>query len=177
MTEQNVPVPEDTENPVPASEIPEARDLPAEEISGSAPGGSPAVTVLAGLAGCIVGMILCAAGGGMTSTPGMFLFLLIPLAIGLANLLFRGSRGAAGLAVTAVFTALGVWFVPALTAAAAAVRKQGLTVFSVPLVALSRAGTANYFTDFAFDTPHVFPVLFAVIGVLTAWELYRRKKN
>jgi len=51
------------------------------------------------------------------------------------------------------------------------------SVFSVPLVALSRAGTANYFTDFAFDTPHVFPVLFAVIGVLTAWELYRRKKN
>ena len=177
MTEQNVPAPEKTEEQLPEPTIPPEQEFSSEEPPGEVSGGSPIVSVLAGLVGCAVGTILCAAGGGMTSTPGMFLFLLIPLAIGLANLLFRGSRGAAGLAVTAVFTALGVWFVPALTAAAAAVRKQGLTVFSVPLVALSRAGTANYFTDFAFDTPHVFPVLFAVSGVLTAWELYRRKKN
>ena len=177
MTEQNVPSPEIPENPLPESEFPEASEFPAEEPSGAASGGSPAVSVLAGLVGCIVGTILCAAGGGMTSTPGMFLFLLIPLAIGAANLLFRGSRGAAGLAITAVFTALGTWLVPSLTAAAATVRNQGLSVFSIPLVALSKAGIANYFTDFALDTSHIFPVLFAVIGVLIVWELYKRKKN
>ncbi len=139
--------------------------------------GSVAASLLAGIVGCIVGMILCALGGGMTSTPGMFLFLLIPLLIGGANLLFRGIRRIPGLVITIVFSALGVWLVPSLTAAAMAARKQGLSILSVPLIALSRIGTANYFTNLAFDTAHVFPVLFAAIGILIAWEVYRLKKN
>ncbi|MBR4742895.1 MAG: hypothetical protein IK082_01745 [Oscillospiraceae bacterium] len=192
-----LPVPEIPESPLPEPEVPAAEDfseavpeklpeeasvetresVPEEAIPDTPSGGSAAVSLLAGLVGCAVGTLLCAAGGGMTSTLGRFLFLLIPLAVGAADLLFRGDRGVPGLVITAVFTALGVFLVPSLTAAAVTAKTQGLSVFSVPLIALSRIGTANWFTDFAFDTAHVFPVVFAVIGVLIAWELYRLKKN
>ena len=175
--------PQPAEEAVPAIPDREAPDEKVPEIGspeerGTEPGdGSAAVSVLAGLVGCIAGTLLCAAGGGMASTPGRFLFLLIPLAIGAANLLFRGSRKIPALVITAVFSLLGVFLVPSLTAAAAAAGKQGLSLLSVPLIALSRIGTANYFTDLALDSAHVFPVVFAVIGVLIAWEAYRLRKN
>ena len=195
MTEY--PAPEIPESPLPEPEAPAAEDfsaavpeeipvedvteasepVQAEEAPDTPSGGSAAVSLLAGLAGCIVGTLLCAAGGGMTSTLGRFLFLLIPLAIGAADLLFRGNRGVPALVITAVFTALGVFLVPSLTAAAVTAGTQGLSILSVPLIAFSRIGIANYFTEFALDTAHVFPVVFAVIGVLIAWELYRLKKN
>ena len=191
------PAPEIPESPLPETEAPAAEvfsaavleEIPEEDITEASEsvqpeeasdmpsGGSAAVSLLAGLVGCIVGTLLCAAGGGRTSTLGMFLFVLIPMAIGAANLLFRGNRGVPALVITAVFTALGVFLVPSLTAAAVTARTQGLSVFSVPLIALSRIGTANYFTEFALDTAHVFPVVFAVIGVLIVWELYKLKKN
>ena len=152
-------------------------DLSDEGLTGASSDGSAAVSLLAGLIGCIAGMILCALGGGMTSTLGRFLFLLIPLAIGAANLLFRGSRRVPALVITAAFAALGTCLVPSFTAAAETAGNQGLSVLSVPLIALSKVPTANYFTGFALDTAHVFPVLFAAIGVLIAWEMYKKKTD
>lgn len=152
--------------------LPEEDDLPETPSDGTT-----AFSLLAGVVGCFVGTILCAAGGGMTSTLGMLLFLLIPLAIGAANLLFKGSRRIPGLVITALFTALGVWIVPSFTAAAADIKAQRLSFFSLPLIAVTKIGKASYFTDFAFDTAHVFPFLFAVVGVLIVWELYKMKKN
>ena len=178
LAEPEAPAAEDLSAAIPEEDITESPEpVQAEEASDMPSGGSAAVSLLAGLAGGVVGTFLCAAGGGMTSTLGRFLFLLIPLAIGAADLLFRGNRGVPGLVITAVFTALGVFLVPSLTAAAVTAGTQGLSVFSIPLIALSRIPTANYFTGFAFDTAHVFPVLFAVIGVLIAWEFYRLRKN
>ena len=178
LAEPEAPAAEDLSAAVPEEDITESPEpVQAEEASDMPSGGSAAVSLLAGLAGGVVGTFLCAAGGGMTSTLGRFLFLLIPLAIGAADLLFRGNRGVPGLVITAVFTALGVFLVPSLTAAAVTAGTQGLSVFSIPLIALSRIPTANYFTGFTFDTAHVFPVLFAVIGVLIAWEFYRLRKN
>ena len=168
------PVPEEPETDI--SEVPEP--VPAQEDSpATASGGSAAVSLLAGLVGCIVGTVLCAAGGGRTSTLGLFLFVLIPLAIGAANILFRGNRGVPALVITAMFTALGVFLVPSLTAAAVTARTQGLSVLSVPLIAFSKIGIANYFTGFTLDTAHLFPIVFAVIGVLISRELYKLKKN
>ena len=178
LAEPETPAAEDLSAAVPEEDITESPEpVQAEEASDMPSGGSAAVSLLAGLAGGVVGTFLCAAGGGMTSTLGRFLFLLIPLAIGAADLLFRGNRGVPGLVITAVFTALGVFLVPSLTAAAVTAGTQGLSVFSIPLIALSRIPTANYFTGFTFDTANVFPVLFAVIGVLIAWEFYRLRKN
>ena len=134
-------------------------------------------SLLAGIVGCFVGWILCALGGGTSTTLGLFLFLLIPLAIGAANLLFNGSRGIPGLVITIIFSVLGVWLVPALTTAAASVMKQGLSILSAPLVALTKVGSSGYFSDLAFDTAHVFPVVFAVIGVWIVWQLYQLKKH
>ena len=191
------PAPETPESPLAEPEAPAAEDLSAavpeeipeediteasepvqpEEASDMPSGGSAAVSLLAGLVGCIVGTLLCAAGGGRTSTLGLFLFVLIPLAIGAANILFRGNRGVPALVITAVFTALGVFLVPSLTAAAVTARTQGLSVLSAPLIAFSKIGIANYFTGFTLDTAHLFPIVFAVIGVLISRELYKLKKN
>ena len=165
-------VAEDSEDTLP--DVPGAEEIDVQE---SPSDGSVVFSLLAGIVGCFVGWILCALGGGTSTTLGLFLFLLIPLAIGAANLLFNGSRGIPGLVITIIFSVLGVWLVPALTTAAASVMKQGLSILSAPLVALTKVGSSGYFSDLAFDTAHVFPVVFAVIGVWIVWQLYQLKKH
>ena len=157
--------------------VPEGGELSDDEEPVKEYKGSPASSVLAGILGCIIGVIISALGGGLGSTIGWFLVVAIPLCICGLNLLLKGHRGAVGIALESVFTAAGIYILPALTAAAEVTARKGVSVLSAPLLALSKIGEANYLTDFALNSAHIFPIIYAIIGVLLSYEFFKLKKK
>ena len=140
-------------------------------------GGSVPASILAGIVGCLIGVILCSLAGGTSTSLGQLLFLLIPLCIGIFHLLFHGNLGVPGLIVTTVFSAIGLYLVPSFSAAAGVESRDGVSVFAVPLLAFSGAGNNTYFSKMAFDTSHVFPPVFVIMGILIVWQLYRMRRE
>ena len=167
----------------PSSEMPADNDgriegpIAEESALPPRPSGSVPASILAGIVGCLIGVILCTLAGGTSTSLGQLLFLLIPLCIGIFHLLFRGDLGVPGLIVTIVFSAIGLYLVPSFSAAAGVAARDGVSVFAVPLLAFSGAGDNTYFSKLTFDTAHVFPPVFVIMGILIAWQLYRMKRG
>ena len=141
------------------------------------PSGSVPASILAGIVGCLIGVILCTLAGGTSTSLGQLFFLLIPLCIGFFHFLFHGDLGVPGLIVTIVFSAVGLYLVPSFSAAAGVAARDAVSLFAVPLLAFSGAGDSSYFSKLAFDTAHVFPPVFVIMGILIAWQLYRMKRG
>ena len=60
----------------------------------------------------------------------------------------------------------------AITAAVLYAAKQGISLLSVPLLAVTMVGKTNFLTGIAFSSAYVFPIVFAIIGLAAVWQLY-----
>ena len=138
--------------------------------------GSAAASVLGGLVGMFIALILSTVFFALTKTMPYLLFFLFPLCICFMSLVFKGSLNIGGLVCEIIFTALGIFMLPAFLSACHFVKANGTSFFSVPLVALTEIGNSNFFTNFAFKTSTVFPILIAIIGIIISWQIFRLKK-
>lgn len=138
--------------------------------------GSVPASILGGLVGMLVALILCTAIFAIFGSIPYIFFLLFPLSICFFSLVFKGSLNVGGLVCEIIFTALGIFILPAFFTANTLVKASGTSFLSVPLVALTEVGNTNFFTNFAFATSTVFPILIAVIGIIVTWQIFRLKK-
>ncbi|MBQ8830143.1 MAG: hypothetical protein IJ017_00915 [Oscillospiraceae bacterium] len=138
--------------------------------------GSVAASVLGGLVGMFIALILCTAVFIIFDSMPYILFFLFPLCVCFMSLVFKGSLNKGGLVCEIIFTALGIFMLPAFFTACHYVKANGTSFLSVPLVALSEIGNSNFFTNFGFTTSTVFPILIAVIGIIISWQILRLKK-
>lgn len=135
--------------------------------------GSLAASVLGGLLGAFAALLIisvcCAVSGGIRYFP----YILIPLCVCFATVILKGNKGTWGFVISAVFSAVGMFFVPAFAAAVEYAGKQGISALSVPLIAFSKVGEVNFFTDISFSSASVFPIVFVVIGLAVVWQIFR----
>lgn len=138
--------------------------------------GSAAASVLGGLVGMFIALILCTAIFGIFGRmPYVFLFL-FPLCVCFMSLVFKGSLNIGGLVCEIIFTAIGIIIHPAFFIALHYTKANGTSFLSVPLVALTEIGNYNFFTNFSFATSTVFPIIIAIIGIIISWQIFRLKK-
>ena len=138
--------------------------------------GSVPASILGGLVGMFIALILCTAAFVIFDTMPYLMFFLFPLCVCFMSLVFKGSLNIGGLVCEIIFTALGIFVLPAFFTACRFVKANGTSFFSVPLLALTEVGSSNFFTNFAFSTSTVFPILIAIIGIIISWQIFRLKK-
>ena len=153
--EEDMPDTENAETPV------------KEKKSGSIP-----AAVVGGIIGLFIALIVISICCGVTGGMRYFPYILIPLGICFGVVLLKGDKGPWGFGITVVLTALGVFLAPAFGAAVLYAAKQGISLLSVPLLAVTMVGKANFLTGIAFSSAYVFPIVFAVIGLAAVWQLY-----
>ena len=138
--------------------------------------GSVAASVLGGLVGMILALILSTAIYGIFGRmPYVFLFL-FPLCVCFMSLVFKGSLNIGGLVCEIIFTAVGIIVHPAFFIALHYTKANGTSFLSVPLVALTEIGNYNFFTNISFSTSTVFPIIISVIGIIISWQIFKLKK-
>ena len=138
--------------------------------------GSVPASILGGLVGMLVALILCTAVFAIFGRMPYIFFLLLPLSICFFSLIFKGSLNIGGLVCEIIFTALGIFMLPAFFTASTLVKASGTSFLSVPLIALTEVGSINFFTNIAFATSTLFPILIAAIGITAVWQILRLKK-
>ncbi len=138
--------------------------------------GSPAASVLGGLVGMFIALVLSTVVYGVFGKMPYILLFLFPLCVCFVSLLFNGSLNIGGLICEIIFTAIGIIIHPAFFIALHYVKANGTSFLSVPLVALTEIGNNNLFTNFSFSTATVFPVIIAVIGIIISWQIFKLKK-
>lgn len=156
----------------------EIEELMEEEPSGgNEDTGTVFLSVLAGIVGAFAALLVMSVCFGITGGVRYFPFILLPLCICFANILFKGNKALAGLACCIIFTALGVFLAPAFFSAVSYCAKQDASFLTVPLVALGKVGENNFFTDISFSSQTVFPVVFAIIGIAVSWQIGKYYRN
>lgn len=138
--------------------------------------GSPAASVLGGLVGMFIALILSTAIYGIFGRMPYVLLFLFPLCVCFISLLFKGSLNIGGLICEIIFTAIGIIIHPAFFISLHYAKANGTSFLSVPLIALTEIGNCNLFTNFSFSTSTVFPVIIAVIGIIISWQIFKLKK-
>lgn len=162
-----------------APELPtEAEEAMDTEAETKAPGhqGSVAMSILAGLIGGFIGLLICTLAGGTGSNAGIILFMAIPVCIGLLNYLFRGSKGWPWLLITVLFSTLYLYLQPAFTEAARLASVKGISMVSVPLLAMTQVGKHNFISSFTPTLLGIFPILFILVGIFAVWAFLSPKK-
>ena len=139
--------------------------------------GSAAASVLGGLVGMIISLIICTAVFEIFGSMPYLLFFLFPFCTLFMSLVFKGSLNVGGLVCEIVFTALGIFILPAFFTALHYVKVNGTSFLSVPLVALTEVGNSNFFTNFGFVSSTILPILIATIGIIVSWQILRLKKS
>lgn len=139
--------------------------------------GSVASSVLGGLCGMVIALIICTVAYYIFASTPYILFLLFPLCICFMSLLFNGSLNVGGIITETIFTFLGIFLFPAFCTACNRVSIAGISPFSVPLVALSEIGNSNFIMNFSFSSLYIFPILVAIIGIAISWQIFRLKKS
>lgn len=155
------------------NEIEETEELEEERYIDE---GSVAASVLGGLVGMIIALILSSVIFGIFDKMPYLMYFLFPLCVCFMSLVFNGSLNRGGLICEIIFTVLGIFILPAFFSAFHYVKVSGTSFLSVPLVALSEIGTSNFFTNISFSTATVFPVIIAIIGIIISWNIFKLKK-
>lgn len=161
---------EDTLDEAGAGDIQETENADVT-VKGNKHGSIPAA-VVGGVIGLFVALIIISICCGVTGGMRYFPYILIPLGICFGVVLLNGDKGSWGFGITAVLTALGVFLAPAFGAAVLYALKQGISVLSVPLLAVTMVGKENFLTGIAFSSAYVFPIVFAAIGLAAVWQIY-----
>ena len=160
-------------DPVAAENTDIEEELPAVKKDG----GSVLLSVFAGVLGTFIALLLISVCCGVTGGIRYFPFILIPLCICFANVILKGDKSVPGIICNIIFTALGIFLVPAFFSAVQYCLKQGTTLITLPLVALGRVTENNFFTDISFSSHTVFPIIFAIIGVAVSWQIGKYYRN
>lgn len=139
--------------------------------------GSVAASVLGGLCGMVIALLICTVAYYVFAGTPYILFLLFPFCICFMSLLFNGSLNVGGIITETLFTFLGIFLFPAFCTACNQVSTAGISPFSVPLVALSEIRNSNFIINFSFSSLYIFPILVAIIGIAISWQIFRLKKS
>lgn len=157
--------------------ISENADIEEELPAVKKDGGSVLMSVIAGLLGTFIALLLISLCCGITGGIRYFPFILLPLCICFANVIFKGDKSVPGIICNIIFTALGVFLVPAFFSAVQYCLKHGTSLITIPFVALGRITDKNFFTDISLSSHTVFPIIFAIIGVAVSWQIGKYYRN
>jgi len=129
-------------------------------------------SILAGIAGAVLGLVLIAVFSYFTKTVFFPLFLIGPLLIYYFNILFRGGRDIRTLIIVIVFSLLFDYTTElAGRAALFAFENPNYNLFSIPRMVAEAFGLPEAFSKSATD--NVFPLIFTALGVFLSWEMLR----
>ena len=149
---------------------------PAEEDIISVDTGSAAGSILGGLVGMIIAVLLCTGIYCAFGKIPYIIFFLFPFCICIISMLFGGSLRVSGIIIEAVFIFIGLFIFPAFCVACNNVIDAGLSPLSIPLVAITEIGSNNFLSGFSFSSFYVFPVLISIIGIAISWQIFKLKK-
>ena len=105
------------------------------------------------------------------------MYVFLPLFVYLGLKLFGGFRGRMGLITLCGFTVLGFFFTLLSVEAAVDILRYGMTIFNVPLVAVTLIGQQDVLAGPLFSSAYVFPLIFSLLGVFISEELLMRKRR
>ena len=135
--------------------------------------GSVPASILAGIVGAFIALIIAAASSAIFGGERLFPYILFPLLICVFTKLFSGHTGAAGFIVTVLFSFAGMYLVPAFVYATEYCSQHEISVLSVPLVAATSVAENNFLTGFAVQSADILPIVLVLAGLSITWQAYR----
>lgn len=135
--------------------------------------GSVLASVLAGIAGGFVALILCTLLGGKDGSLLYLPCILFPLLILAAIRLFGGRKGAPGMVCEVVFSFLGLFLLPVFLYTSNYLGSQGVSRLVTPLYALANIGDHHFLKTAGFRSATIYPILFILIGLAIACTVFK----
>ena len=135
--------------------------------------GSVPASILAGLVGAFIALILAAVSSAVFGGERLFPYILFPLLICIFTKLFSGHTGLAGFIITVLFSLAGMLLVPAFVYACEYCAQHEIVFLSVPLVAATSAVKHNFLTDFSACSADILPIVLVLAGLSITWQSYR----